>query len=84
MAVAMSSNGRASRRRDGFPSPEAHNNPHLEPRNMQCSSRIICHLRPVLTPLINITTTDKILAGLRIQMDPGCEFCAAFHSALHS
>lgn len=83
MAVAVSSNGRAGRRRDGFPSPEGHSNPPRAPTT-QRSSWIICHLQPVLAPLINITTTDKILVGLRIQTDPGCEFCAAFRSALQS
>lgn len=68
---------------DGFPSPEAHSNPRRAP-SRQCSSWIICHLQPVLTSLINITTTDKILVGLRIQMDPGCEFCVAFRSPLQS
>lgn len=83
MAAAVGSNSRAGWRWDGFPSPEAHSNPPRAPTT-QRSSWIICHLQPVLAPLINITTTDKILVGLRIQMDPGCEFCAAFRSALQS
>lgn len=83
MGVAVCSNSRAGWRLDGFPSPEVLSNPHRAP-TVQCSSGIICYLQPVLTSLINITTTDKILVGLRIQMDPGCEFCAAFRSALQS
>lgn len=83
MAAAVRSNSRACWRWDGFPSPEAPSNPHRV-LTIQCSSWIICCLQPVLTSLINLTTTDKILVGLRIQMDPGCEFCAAFRLVLQS
>ena len=39
---------------------------HTESQTMQSSSGIICHLQPAVPSLINITTTDKILVGLRI------------------
>lgn len=51
---------------------------------MRSSTGTIRHLQPVLTSLINTTTTDKILAGLRIHMYPGCEFSAAFRLLLQS
>lgn len=57
---------------------------HTELPTMQCSSGVIRHLQPALAALINITTTGKILPGLRIQMDPGCEVCRAFHWLLQS
>lgn len=83
MAAAARSNRRAQQTPDGFPSPEARSNPGRAAA-MHCYPWIICHLQPVLTSHINITTTDKILAGLRIQMDPGCEYCAGFRSPLQS
>lgn len=64
--------------------PLRHTAIHTESPTMQSSSGIICQLQPILTSLINITTTDKILVGLRIQMDPGCEFYAAFRLLLQS
>lgn len=57
---------------------------HTESPTMQCSFGTICHLQPVFTALINITTTGEILLGLSIQMDPGCEFYMAFHLLLQS